>query len=107
MCTGRMKFGWVFLLLARSPTSLSGEEDENARRPERFAIIFNMGYAGDHLPRDPASFEKLVRGIRKAHFNTILCKYEIWRGRIWLKSSDNRVAFPVEEYATELVRIER
>ncbi len=56
-------------------------EDE-ARRPGRFAIIFNMGYAADALPRDPKSFETLVRGLRRAHFNTVLCRYEDWRAKI-------------------------
>ena len=58
---------------------------EPTRRPERFAIIFNRGYAGDHLPKDPASFTKLIRALKQAHFNTILCKYEPWRAAICRK----------------------
>ena len=55
MCTTKLVLGWALLSFLPSPATLSAEDDENARRPERF----------------------------------------------------NRVAFPVEEYATELVRIER
>ena len=44
-------------------------------------------------------------------FTSRVKKVEFFRRgtRKWsrLKSSDNKVAFPVEEYATELVRIER
>lgn len=55
------------------------------RKPKRFAIIFNMGYAGDRLPKEPAAFERLVKGIKAAHFNTILCRYEPWRAEICKK----------------------
>jgi len=61
------------------------EKTTSNRRPERFAIIFNMGYAGDNLPGDPKSFELLLRGIKEAHFNTILCKYEDWRAQLCKK----------------------
>lgn len=70
------------LLLASASSALRGGEGDGPRRPERFAIIFNRGYAGDHLPAEPAAFERLIRGIREAHFNTVLCKYEDWRARI-------------------------
>ena len=57
MGSARMTIGWAAFLLFAGPASLSAGEDGNARRPERFAIIFNMGYAGDHRsmyhPEDP------------------------------------------------------
>lgn len=52
------------------------------RRPAEFAVIFNMGYAGDHLPRDRDSFEGLIRAVKQAHYNVVLCKYEDWRAEI-------------------------
>lgn len=54
-------------------------------RPDRFAIVFNMGYAGDALPQDPAEFEALVRGMKEAHFNVVLCQYERQRAEICKK----------------------
>ncbi len=54
-------------------------------RPDRFAIIFNMGYAGDNLPKDPAAFEAVVRAAKDAGFNVILCQYEPWRADICKK----------------------
>jgi len=73
------------LLLAIAQVALAAGEAEDARRPDRFAIIFNKGYAGDNLPKDPASFERLIRVIREAHFNTVMGKYEEWRARICKK----------------------
>jgi len=49
------------------------------REPEGFAIIFLMGYAGDHLPGDADTFERLIKTCRDAHYNTILGKYEATR----------------------------
>ena len=73
--------GWATVFT----TSLQADDAAVARQPKQFAIIFNMGYAGDNLPKDPKSFELLVRGIKEAHFNTILCKYEDWRAEICKK----------------------
>ena len=57
-------------------------DDSGKSRPARFAIIFNMGYAGDHLPKDKGEFEKLIATVKSAHFNVVLCKYEDWRAAI-------------------------
>lgn len=73
----------VALVIGSFAPGAEGESEH--RRPDRFAIIFNRGYAGDHLPSDPAPFERLIRGIREAHFTTVLCKYEDWRARICKK----------------------
>jgi hypothetical protein len=80
----------MLIAFISTSSSWAGAEDSAAdaaakRRPTRFAIIFNMGYAGDHLPQDPKSFERLVVGIKKAHFNVVLCKYEPWRAKICKK----------------------
>ena len=66
-------------------TSLPAQEVASIRSPDRFAIIFNMGYAGDHLPKDKAGFERLIRAIKSAHFNVVLCKWEDWRAKICKK----------------------
>jgi hypothetical protein len=74
----------VLLCLAAGPVA-AGDDNIVAHkpvRPQQFAIIFNYGYAGDHFPADPAAFERVVRAARAAHFNTILCKWEDWRGEI-------------------------
>lgn len=73
------------VLFVYVPAVLPAAERESPRRPTRFAIIFNMGYGGDRMPKDSKSFEKLARAIKQAHFNTVLCKYESWRARICKK----------------------
>lgn len=69
-----MRFVFVVCLLAFATTNVPAQ-DAPARRPQEFAIIFNMGYAGDRLPQDDASFEKLVIALKEARFNTILGKH--------------------------------
>ena len=60
----------------------AGTLEEARRRPKEFAIIYNMGYAGDHLPADPDDFEKLVLACRRAHYGVVLCKYTDRRAEI-------------------------
>ncbi len=66
-------------------SAASAQENKEKRHPKRFAIIFNKGYAGDHLPKDPGEFEKLVKTVKDAHFNVILCAYDEKRGAICKK----------------------
>ncbi len=66
-------------------TLVSRAAEVQPRRPDRFAIIFNAGYAGDHLPQDEGSFEKLILAVKAAHFNVVLGKYEEWRAKICRK----------------------
>ena len=66
-------------------TGAAAKAEESARRSDRFAIVFNLGYGGDQLPKDKKAFEKLVVGIKRAHFNVVLCKWEDWRARICKK----------------------
>lgn len=54
-----------------------------AKRP--FGIIFQMGYAADRLPQDPASFEKLLLALKEANYNVVLCKHEPWREELCKK----------------------
>jgi disulfide oxidoreductase YuzD len=77
----------LLVLTALAPTVTGGEAKEvkNPRQPKRFAIIFNMGYAGDALPKEPEAFEKLVKSIKEANFNTILCLYTPERAAICKK----------------------
>jgi hypothetical protein len=74
-----------FLLFASASSALRAADKDAPCVPKRFAIIFNRGYGGDFLPAEPAAFEKVIRGIREARFNTVLCKYEDWRARICKK----------------------
>jgi len=71
------------LLGALALTVAASAEDDTSdkarRRPKEFAIIFNMGYAGDRLPQEPDDFEKLILACKAAHFNVVLCKYTPWR----------------------------
>jgi len=81
----RLAASLLALAVLAASTTMAADPAAEKRRPDRFALIFNMGYAGDHLPQDPKSFEKLVRAIRAAHFNVVLGKYEPWRARICAK----------------------
>ncbi|MCE9554571.1 MAG: hypothetical protein K8T91_14530 [Planctomycetes bacterium] len=67
---------------ADEPAKDPGHEQ---RKPKVFAIIFNMGYGGDNLPKDKAEFEKLAVACKEAHYNVILGKYEDWREEICRK----------------------
>ena len=58
---------------------------QRQRQPQRFAIIFNQGYAGDHLPKDLGEFEKMVVAVKEANFNVILCAYDEKRAAICQK----------------------
>jgi len=73
--------------LAATGTTKAGDgaSEKPRRRPNEFAIIYNMGYAGDYLPSDPDDFEKLILACKKAHYNTVLCKYTDRRAEICRK----------------------
>jgi len=58
------------------------ESAEAPRRPTQYAIIFNMGYAADAFPEDADAFERVVTSVKKAHFNTIWCKYTDERAEV-------------------------
>jgi hypothetical protein len=73
----------AFLLGGLAPTL--GADPEPKRKPSRFAIVYNQGYGGDHLPTDRDQFEALVKIAKEAHFNVILCQYEPWRAEICKK----------------------
>jgi len=48
--------------------------------PETFASVFTVGYGTvDHLPKDEATFEKLLESAKEAGYNTIYCVYRDWR----------------------------
>ena len=69
------------LVFVASPSNAADDAKLN-RRPHDFAIIFQMGYAGDNFPQDKAQFEKVILAAKAAHYNVVLCKYEVWREEI-------------------------
>lgn len=73
----------LMMVLVAPPARASDGKDK--RRPSRFAIIFNMGYANDAMPKEPEAFDKLVKTIKEAHFNAILCGYDAQRAEICKK----------------------
>lgn len=80
----------VSLLLAALAATVTARAEDGAsektrRRPKEFAIIFNMGYAGDHLPEDAEDFEKLILACQAAHYNVVLGKYTDRRAEICRK----------------------
>lgn len=72
-------------LLLLIPTTLHAQDGKDKRQPRRFAIIFNKGYAGDHLPKDLGAFEMVVKTVKDANFNVILCAYDERRAAICKK----------------------
>jgi hypothetical protein len=50
-------------------------EKQRCPKPAEFAIVFSLGYAGDHLPQDDAAFEQLLKRIMEGGFNTVHCTY--------------------------------
>lgn len=72
----------LIALLAFATSALA---DDPPREPKAFAIVYNHGYAGDHLPTDKGDFEKLVQSAKAAHFNVILGQYEPWRADVCKK----------------------
>lgn len=70
------------VVLAETSNSI---RDQAKRRPTQFAIIYNMGYAGDKLPDDEPTFERLIEACKTAHYNVVLCQYTDWRREICRK----------------------
>lgn len=92
MKTLRAPSVWSSLaVLAFAATPVMSQHPESdplavqGRLPTRFGIIFNMGYGGDHLPKDVKAFGKLIQGIKRAHFNVVLCEWTPARARICKK----------------------
>lgn len=81
----RLRTSLVLLCGLFVPVVASAEDDKGKRAPKRFGIIFNMGYAGDHLPKDAEGFEKLVKTLKSAHFNVILTAHSAQREEICKK----------------------
>jgi hypothetical protein len=65
---------------------------KRTRRPAEFFSVFNFGYAGDNMPKEPERFEKLVKRIsEEGRYNAILCKY-----------TDNRAAI-CKQYGVKIM----
>lgn len=75
----------VLVLSISAQTSLAEKPDAKIRTPDRFGIIFIMGYAGDSFPQDEGEFEKLIKSVKQAHYNVVLCKYDDRRAEICAK----------------------
>jgi hypothetical protein len=73
------------LLLWHGIASSAPAQEDASRKPNRFAIIFNMGYAVDRLPRDRETFEQVIRTIKDAQFNVVLCAHDLDRAEICKK----------------------
>lgn len=81
-----VRFCIAVLILSSIPiASYADDAAKLKRRPTEFAIILNLGYAGDHFPQDRAQFEKVIIAAKKAKYNVVLCKYEKWRENICKK----------------------
>jgi hypothetical protein len=43
--------------------------------PEQFALVFSFGYVTDWMPKDPATFERMLENMKRTGINTVHCKY--------------------------------
>ena len=62
--------------------SASAEDTATPRTADRFGIIYIMGYAGDSFPQAADEFEALIKSVKTAHYNVVLCKYTPERAKI-------------------------
>ena len=54
--------------------------DPGPPQAKEFALVFSVGYGTkDHMPKDPAEFEKLLVNLKDAGYNAIHCVYKDWR----------------------------
>jgi hypothetical protein len=66
----------LFACLAMSLPLFGQNEEATKRNLESYLAIFNNGYGSDMLPKDPESFDKLLRVVTtEGNFNAILCTY--------------------------------
>ena len=63
------------LLLLAALSADVAPERQRAPKPSAVALVFSAGYAGDHLPKDDARFEKLLIAIKAGGFNTVHTTY--------------------------------
>ena len=75
----------LIVVMAVGPSNVVRAEEDAPRRPKHFAVVYNVGYAGDGLPQSSEDFEKLALLIKKAGYNTILGKYTEARAAICRK----------------------
>jgi len=54
--------------------------------PKDFAFTFSMPYGlGDEFPREPEEFDRMLRLLKSAGYNTVHCPYEEWRVPLFKK----------------------
>ena len=51
----------------------------DAQRPDEFAIVFTLGYAGDLLPQEPDAYDSVMQKVADGSFNTVMASHETWR----------------------------
>lgn len=55
---------------------LIDKEAQTKRRPKIYLTVFNNGYGGDPMPKEPEKFEKLLKTIAsEGNFNAVMCRY--------------------------------
>jgi len=55
---------------------LIDKEAQAKRRPKTYLTVFNNGYGGDPMPKEPEKFEKLLKTIAsEGSFNAVMCRY--------------------------------
>ena len=69
-----------FLVLLIVSGVAAGGATPDPPPPREFALVFSVGYGTkDHMPKDPAGFEKLLANLEDAGYNAIHCVYKDWR----------------------------
>ncbi|MCE9556110.1 MAG: hypothetical protein K8T91_22405 [Planctomycetes bacterium] len=79
---------WLSLMICCSIFSSAWADPpagKEQRRPTEFARIFNLGYVRPAMPADAASFDKLMKLVKAANYNVVLCPYSDERAEICRK----------------------
>ncbi|MEI8376668.1 MAG: hypothetical protein WCJ35_27955 [Planctomycetota bacterium] len=64
----------------------SDKEAQAKRRPDIYLTVFNNGYGGDPMPKEPEKFEKLLKTIAsEGNFNAVMCRHSTDREAICKK----------------------
>lgn len=73
----------LMLLYLSLPPDVNGEEQTTQGitvLPGEYNICFNFGYGGDDLfPKDPETFEKVLKQVKAAQFTSIMATYADWK----------------------------
>ena len=70
-------YGLLATAILALPPSIKSKP---AKLPEEFTILFSFGYGGDDLfPKEPETYEALLKKVKAAGFTTVMGTHEEWK----------------------------